>query len=133
MMRLCKLLLDTSTLLLVSEGIDLEFKLREDLDCDKIELYTLDVIVGELRSLALSKSVKKAPPAKYALEYLASHVTVLSTGSSEAFGDKALLNYVTSNPDYIIVTLDKKLRKLLKLAGFKVATWWSSRRRFSIA
>lgn len=132
-MRLCKILLDTSTLLLVSEGVDLEIKLREDLDCDKIELYTLDVVVSELRSLASSKSVRRAPPAKHALEYVAKHVKVVSTGSSESSGDKALLNYVSANPEYVVVTLDKKLRKLMKLAGFKVATWWYSRRRFSIA
>lgn len=132
-MRLCKILLDTSTLLLVSEGVDLEIKLREDLDCDKIELYTLDVVVSELRSLASSKSVRRAPPAKHALEYVAKHVKVVNTGSGEFSGDKALLDYVPVNPEYVVVTLDKKLRKLMKLAGFKVATWWYSRRRFSIA
>lgn len=132
-MRLCKILLDTSTLLLVGEGVDLEIELREDLDCDKIELYTLDVIVDELRSLASSRSVRRAPPAKHALEYVSKHVKVVSTGSSESSGDKALLDYVSANPEYVVVTLDKKLRKLLKVAGFKAATWWSSRRRFSIA
>lgn len=133
-MRLCKVLLDTNTLLLlVTEGIDLAIKLREDLDCDKIELYTLDVIVEELKSLASSRSVRKAPSARHALEYVAKHVAVLSTEGSETLGDKALLSYVSSNPDYIVVTLDKRLRKLLKLVGCRVATWWSSRRRFSIA
>lgn len=132
-MRLCKVLLDTSALLLVSEGIDLNIKLREDLDCDKIELYTLDVVVRELKSLASSKSVRKAPPARHALEYVASHVLIIDTGTNDVSGDRALLNYVSVNPDYIVVTLDKKLRKLLKLAGFRVVTWWSSKRRFSIA
>ncbi|MGC8975045.1 MAG: hypothetical protein ACP5KB_02470 [Thermoprotei archaeon] len=132
-MRLCKVLLDTSALLLVSEGIDLDIKLREDLDCDKVEMYTLDVVVRELKSLASSKSVRKAPPARHALEYVASHVLIVDTGINDVSGDKALLSYVSANPDYIVVTLDKKLRKLLKLAGFRVVTWWSSRRRFSIA
>lgn len=133
MVRLCKLLLDTSALLLVGEGVDLEVKLREDLDCDKVEIYTLDTIVSELRSLASSRSVKKAPPAKHALDFVASRVIVVSAGASGVSGDKALLTYASSNPEYIVVTLDRKLRKLLKLVGVKVATWWSSKRRFSIA
>mgnify|MGYP000219628371 CR=1 FL=1 len=132
-MRLCKLLLDTSALLLVSEGVDLDIKLREDLDCDRVELYTLDVVVSELRNLASSKSVKKAPPAKHALEYVTKHVMVVKTGIDEGLGDRALISYASANPDYIVVTLDKKLRKLLKLMGVKVVTWWSSRCRFSIA
>ncbi len=132
-MRLCKLLLDTSALLLVSEGVDLDIKLREDLDCDRVELYTLDVVVSELRNLASSKSVKKAPPAKHALEYVAKHVMVVKTGVDEGLGDRALISYASANPDYIVVTLDKKLRKLLKLMGVKVVTWWFSRCRFSIA
>ncbi|MEO3993459.1 MAG: hypothetical protein QN229_04035 [Desulfurococcaceae archaeon TW002] len=132
-MRLCKLLLDTSALLLVGEGVDLEIKLREDLDCDRVELYTLDTIVSELRDLASSRSVKKAPPAKHALDFVTNRVIVVSTGTTNLSGDKALLTYASLNPEYIVVTLDRKFRKSLKLVGVKVATWWSSKRRFSIA
>lgn len=132
-MRLCKFLLDTSVLLLIFEGVDLKIKLREDLDCDKVELHTLDVMVGELESLALSRSVKRAPPARYALNYVRDYVTVLKTDGGGASGDESILKYVASNPDYIVVTLDERLRKLLKVAGVRVATWWSSKQRFTIA
>ncbi|MEM0014179.1 MAG: hypothetical protein QXS42_02185 [Zestosphaera sp.] len=132
-MRLCKFLLDTSTLLLVSEGVDLSTKLQEDLDCDRVELYTLDAVVRELESLASSRSVRKAPPARHALNYVRERVAVLKAGEGEASGDNSILKYAASNPEYIIVTLDERLRKLLKVAGVRVATWWFSKRRFTTA
>lgn len=132
-MRLCKFLLDTSVLLLIFEGVDLRIKLQEDLDCDRVELYTLDVVVRELESLASGRSVKKAPPAKYALNYVRNYVTVLNTDRKGISGDESILKYVANNPDYIVVTLDERLRELLKAAEVRVVAWWSSKRRFTIA
>ena len=132
-MRVCKFLLDTSALLLTSEGLDLGIKIGEDLDCDKVELYTLSNVIRELESLASSRSLKKAPPARHALNYVKEHVSILTVDDPSALGDEAIIKHAVNNPDFIVVTLDRRLRELLKSAGVRAATWWFSKRRFSIA
>jgi len=134
-MKICKVLLDTSAFLLVAEGIDLLDELNRVLECEGIELYTLQEVVKELRNIADSRASRKSPAATIALDYIfrKNKVKVIPSDVEFHTADKAIIDFTKANNDFIVVTLDRRLKKALKSMNVKVLTWWYSRRRFSRA
>ncbi len=134
-MKFCKVLLDTSALLLATEGIDFLDELNKALECDKIELYTLQEVIEELKNIASSKASRKSPAATIALDYIlrSGKINVITSNVRFHTADEAIIDFTKLNKDFIVVTLDRKLRKTLKSMDVKVLTWWYCRRKFSRA
>lgn len=125
------MLLDTSALLLLYEGVD-PLQAIEDLLQGRVEFYTLDAVVKELRSLAERVGSRKGRAARLALQHIVSSgaVKTIETGFA-GLADEAIVKFASLHKDFIVVTLDEELRRRLKELGVRVLTWWFGRRRFS--
>ncbi len=126
-----RVLLDTSALLLIYDGIDI-FNAIEDLLERKPEFMTLDSVINELNKLSSKSGSKRGLAARFILNKgLLNKVDVIESGQPNLLPDEAIINYVKKDPEVIVVTLDKELRKKLKAVGVKTLTWWLGRRKFA--
>lgn len=133
--RICEIVLDTSALLLVYEGVSPIMEALEALRgyCSETRVALLAHVVGELNRLAAGRG-RRAVAARLALAELSKREIAISTvdvlGCCET--DECILRYAHSarGVEAIVLTADKKLAKALKRNGIKYMTWWRSRRRF---
>ena len=126
-----RVLLDTSVLLLIYEGIDI-FSGIEDFLERGLEFETLDSVINELKRLSNKPGSRKGLAARFILsEGVLNKVTVIKTGNPGLLPDEAIVNYVRRSPEIVVVTLDKELRRKLKALGVKTLTWWLGRKRFA--
>lgn len=133
--RTCNLVLDTSALLLVSEGVDPVQEAVEVLEgyCSDVRVVLLSPVIQELHRLASGRG-RKAAVARLALGELNKHggrvQKVDFSGCSAA--DDCILKYSqgVQNAEVVVLTTDKRLARTLKETGIRYITWWRSRRRF---
>ncbi|MCD6323764.1 MAG: hypothetical protein J7L55_01480 [Desulfurococcales archaeon] len=126
-----KLILDTNVFLLLYEGIN-PLEELEELFGGRAEFYTLKPVIHELKKLSGKKGSRKGRAASLVLDSgILGRVKVIEFEGRSQNVDESILEYVSSNPEFAVVTLDAELRNRLKNAGIKVLTWWRSMHRFS--
>ncbi len=129
MLSKCKVLLDTSVVLLVYDGID-PIELIDDVLNMKCDYFIPDIVIDELIRLASRDIGIRSRAARLALQYLRDRVKIIHTTRRYETADEFFKEYATNNPSIIIVTNDDELKKELKSKGIKVLTWWLSKRKF---
>lgn len=133
--RTCELVLDTSALLLVYEGVSPIVEAVEALEsyCSETKVVLLAQVVRELNKLAAGRG-RRAVAARLALAELNKQGTAISTVDVTGCcgTDECILEYAhgVRGAEAIVLTADKKLAKALKRNGIKYMTWWKSRRKF---
>lgn len=133
--RICELVLDTSGLLLIAEGVDPISEAREVLEgqCSGVDIVLLPAVLDELTSIASGRG-RRAIAARIALSKLSEFGSKVRRASfaecTEA--DECILKYSESlsEADAVVLTVDKELASMLKRNGIKYITWWRSKRRF---
>jgi len=126
----CKVLLDTSTLMLVYDGVD-PIELIDDAIEAKCEYLVPEPVIDELIRLSTQGIGFKSKAARLALKYLSGKVSVISLkGKKFKTADDFIKEYVKLNPDVIVATLDEDLKNYLKKLGIRIITWWFSKRKF---
>ncbi|MEM0361765.1 MAG: hypothetical protein QXY36_01025 [Sulfolobales archaeon] len=131
----CKVLLDSSVLLQVYEGIDVIDLISDELGwCD---YYVLDAIINELSKISLSSKSLKGGAARLALEYVRRRgVKVINTGAPNTSGDESILLFFKRDPklreEFIVATNDDMLKRELLRLHVKVITWWSSKFKYVV-
>lgn len=128
----CMVILDSSSLLQVYDGLDVIDLLSDVLG--KCEFFVLDSIVGELIGLSNAEGFK-GKAASLALQYIQLRgVKVINTVFKDLPADSSLIRFFKSDPSlrnrYIVATNDVELRRKLLKLGVKVVTWWSGRHRY---
>jgi rRNA-processing protein FCF1 len=133
-LRKCKVLLDSSVLLQVYDGVDVISLINDELgDC---EYYVLDCILTELSGIAGRSYGFRGRAATLALEYIRMYnVGVISISSHpKCSGDESIVNFLISREDlrkeFIVATNDDGLKKELLRLGIKVVTWWASKFKY---
>ncbi|MCX8208942.1 MAG: hypothetical protein N3G79_04810 [Sulfolobales archaeon] len=129
----CELLLDTSALLLVAEGVN---PVEESLEvlrsrCSGIKLVLLAKVVQELDRLASNRG-RRGIAARLALTEVGRlGVEVVDLVDCDK-ADDCILKYslVTKNLEVVVLTADRKLAKILREYGVRHIVWWRSRRKF---
>lgn len=133
--RTCELVLDTSALLLVCDGVSPIDEAVEVLRgyCSETKIVLLEHVVRELNRLAAGGG-RRAVAARLALAEINKRGSAIATADVvDCCGtDECILKYArgASGVEAIVLTADKKLAKALKRGGIKYMTWWKSRRRF---
>jgi len=122
----CLVVLDTSVLLMIYEGVDVIEKLDEALGA-RCEYYVTEGVIKELIRLSTIHQGRKGRAARLALEYLKGKVNVLYTREDFPVADEEIENVVMSIKGFIVATNDKELRRRLKRLGVRVVTWWEGR------
>jgi len=125
----CKVLLDTSVLLLIYDGVD-PIEGIDDALSTKCDYYVPDIVLDELIKLASKNTGIKSKAARLALQYMSGKVKVMITNRKYRTADEFIKKYVTSDPSIIVATMDDELKRELKSRGIRVITWWFSRRKF---
>jgi len=125
----CKVLLDTSVLLLIYDGVD-PIEGIDDALSTKCDYYVPDIVLDELIKLASKNTGIKSKAARLALQYMRGKVKVMITNRKYRTADEFIKKYVTSDPSIIVATMDDELKRELKSRGIRVITWWFSRRKF---
>lgn len=133
--RECKVLLDSSVLLQVYEGIDVVDLIYDELG--KCSYYVLDSVINELSKISLSSKGPKGRAARLALDYIQRrNIMIINTELLNISGDEAILNFFKKTPnakeEFIVATNDDSLKKELLRLGVKVITWWFSRFKYVI-
>lgn len=133
-LRKCKVLLDSSVLLQVYDGVDVINLINEELG--SCEYYVLDCIVTELSSIVSRSYGFRGRAAALALEYIRKYgVGVISSSSSpKCSGDESIVAFLMSSEDlrreFIVATNDDELKRELLKLGVKVITWWASKFKY---
>lgn len=132
MSKECMVILDSSSLLQVYDGLDVIDLLSDVLG--RCEFFVLDSIIGELINLSTTEGFK-GRAASLALHYIRLRgIKVINTVFKGLPADLSLIRFFKSDPSlrnkYVVATNDVELRsKLLKL-GVKVVTWWPGKHRY---
>ncbi len=128
-MRELRVILDTSALLLSYEGVDVLEELSKELPV-RVEYFTLDTVVDELRALSKRRGSWRGRAAKFVLENIIGRIKVINTELKGLGTDESILEFIRRNPDYVVVTLDNELKERLRRCNVKVITWWHGKRKF---
>lgn len=114
-----KIILDTNTLMAVSQfGIDI-FSALEAQTPERYELFVLDKIVKELEKLINNSRLSEQKAAKLALELIKhKKIGIIQTPDNNLSADNELLTL----KGYAVVTQDKELKEKLKKIGTEVLT-----------
>lgn len=134
-LRECKILLDSSVLLQIYEGIDVFELINQEVG--KCGYYVLDCIIKELNKISTNSKGFKGRAARLALDYLGKRdVEVITTDLCDLRGDESIIQFFKMNPtarnSFIVATNDGGLKKELLKLGVKVLTWWSSKFRYVV-
>jgi len=133
-LRKCKVLLDSSVLLQVYDGVDVINLINEELG--SCEYYVLDCILTELSSIVSRSYGFRGRAAALALEYIRKHsVGIISSSSTpKCSGDESIVAFLMSSEDlrrkFIVATNDDELKRGLLKLGVKVITWWASKFKY---
>jgi hypothetical protein len=127
-----KVLLDTSVLLQVYEGIDVLEKIERALGT-QCEFYVLDAVLDEL--IRLSQGVgRRGKAARLAISYMRNKVKLITFKGEQGKTDDIIMEFMRRNKgEFVIATNDKKLRKDLKKMNVKIVTWWLGKYEYAQA
>jgi len=114
-----KIILDTNSLLAISQfKVDIFGALYNQID-DKLELFVLDKIVNELEKLIKESRLSEQKAAKLALELIKHKgIGVIITPDDGLTADEELLRL----KGYSVLTQDRELKRKLKEKGTEVLT-----------
>ncbi|MCX8184355.1 MAG: hypothetical protein N3E43_01170 [Sulfolobales archaeon] len=131
--RICGLVLDTSALLLVAEGVNSVEEALEILRsrCSNVKLILLTEVTQELSKLASGRG-RKGIAARLALAELGKlGVEKIESVDCDRVDD-CILKYSLDvrNLEVVVLTADRKLAKILRENNVRHIIWWKSRRRF---
>ncbi len=121
-------ILDTSSLLITYEGIDI-FSSIEELLNSKCYFLVPHTVIEELLRLSL-KGGRKSRAANLTLKLLRGKVFVYGLGRFRLADEEVKELSKLFKNDLYVVTLDDELKKVLKGLGIKVITWWFSKYKF---
>ncbi|MCD6428135.1 MAG: 30S processome protein Utp24 [Desulfurococcales archaeon] len=130
----CRVLLDTSVLLMLYDGIDVIEEIEDSLNV-KCEFYTPTAVVNELLKLKDQRSGWRSRAAAIALQYIEGRVEVVEhpPGRKCSTADEAIVDIARVRGDeFIYATVDRELKQKLRELKVPVLTWWLGRRRFVI-
>ncbi len=137
--RLCRVVLDTSALLIIGEhGSTREIADALEGVCDSLTLVILKPVLDEVSRIALEKG-RRGLAARLFLKlvsegYISSEVVeVKACGNTDECVLKYSLELKSSGERVIVATLDKELSERLKEVGIMYVTWWYSRKRFTLS
>jgi len=122
----CIVLIDTSVLLLISEGLaSLEDFIQSVQEC---RVIVPDFVVEELKRLALQGG-KRGKLASWALSNIISRFEIAESGVEVNTVDDALLS-LAQRLGAIIATADAELRGRARHRGIRTIYYWTAKRRF---
>ncbi len=124
------ILLDTSVLLLLYEGIDV-FERISDALLTKCKYVTLSSVVEELMRLSQVSHGRKGRAARLALTAIPKHVEVIDV-VSRGSADEDIINYVNKYRYIYVATADRGLKERLMGMGIKVIFYRRSKRGFEV-
>lgn len=112
-----KALLDANFLMIPGEfGVDI---LSELLNIGYTEVFTLDLVVGELKKLSVGEG-KKSRSARIGLEFIRKGGVVILNAEEEKTDDEILR--LAKSKEYAACTQDKDLIKRIKKSGGRFIT-----------
>jgi len=122
----CIVLVDTSILLLISEGLaSLEDFIQSAQEC---RIIVPDFVVEELKRLALQGG-KRGKSASWALSNVIPRFEVAESGVEVSTVDDALLT-LAQRLGATIATADAELRGRARHRGLRTIYYWAAKRRF---
>ena len=133
-LKRCRVLLDTSVLLMLYDGIDVIEEIEDSLNV-KCEFYTPTAVVNELLKLKGQRSGWRSRAAAIALQYIKEKVKVMEHSPGRKYGtaDEAIVDIARARgEEFIYATVDKELKQKLRKLKVPVLTWWFGRRKFVI-
>ena len=133
-LKKCRVLLDTSVLLMLYDGIDVIEEIEDSLNI-RCEFYTPAAVVGELLKLREQRSGWRSRAAAIALQYIKEKVKVMEhpSGRKYSTADEAIVDIARERgEEFIYATVDRELKQKLRELKVPVLTWWLGRRKFVI-
>ncbi len=130
----CRILLDTSVLLMLYDGIDVIEEIEDSLSI-KCEFYVPTAVVNELLKLKDQRSGWRSRAAAIALQYIKGKVKVMEhpPGKKYSTADEVIVDIAkVRGEEFIYATVDKELKEKLRELEVPVLTWWLGRRKFVI-
>lgn len=114
-----KIVLDTNTLMAVSQfGIDIFATIDSQIQ-DKYRIFVLDKVINELEKLINTARLSEKKAAKLALGLIKhKRIEIMQTPEDGLTADDELLNL----QGYAVITQDKELKEKLKEKGIEVLT-----------
>lgn len=110
-----RVILDTSILLLLYDGVDVFGDIRSVLEANP-ECIVPRHVVNELEKLISSKSIHKRKAAQLALSIVEKQCRIVDVESVDKTDD-AIIKLVLSDRDSIVATADNELRRRLRELG----------------
>ncbi len=137
--RLCRVVLDTSALLVIGEHGSTH-GIAEALEgfCDSLTLVIPRPALDEVSRIALEKG-RRGLAARLFLKLVGEGYISPEVAEARACGDtdECVLKYARElkslGERVIVVTLDRELSERLKEIGVVCVTWWYSRKRFTLS
>jgi len=137
--NLCRVVLDTSALLVIGKHGNFS-EIAEALEgvCDGLTFVTPKRVLDEVSRIALEKG-RRGLAARLLLKLLSKGylnpevVEVGSCASADECVLKLTLELKSSGERVVAVTLDRELSERLKEFEILCATWWHSRRKFTLS
>lgn len=109
-----KALLDTNFLMIPGEfGVDI---LSELLNLGYTEVFTLDLVIGELKKLSVGRD-KKSRNARIGMEFIRKGEVVVLESEKEKADDEIFR--LAKTKEYVACTQDKELINKIKRAGLR--------------
>ena len=127
--RISKAVYDTSVLMLAYQGVDVIGGVQEVLESNPECVVPLPVI-RELERLASSGRLHARRAARLALEIVRSKCRIVECESPNA--DDAVIEYALRDPEAIVVTADKELRRRLREKGLPHVYYRAHKRGFEL-
>jgi len=131
----CKILLDTSILLMLYEGVDIIEEIENTLGT-KCEFYVLIEVLNELRRLSEVGIGWRSKAASMALQYIKGRIKVVEQVLEKnecSDVDEAIVNAAKKyGSEFIYATADKELKRKLRELNVPVLTWWLGKRKFVV-
>lgn len=130
MIRIPIVILDTSSLLITYEGIDVFTGIEEVLGsrCFFIVPYT---VIEELFKLSLRVG-RRSKAANLVLKLLRGRVFIYGHRKFRLADEEIVSISTYFRDEAYVVTIDDELKKKLKKLGIKVITWWFSKEKFVV-
>jgi len=130
----CRVILDTSVLLMVYEGVDVIEEIENSLGI-KCEFLIPSAVISELVRLRNQKTGWKGRASAVALQYIEGKASEYKVPLSMNYrtADDAIVDIAKNFRDkFIYATVDKELKQRLRGLNVPILTWWFGKRKFTI-
>lgn len=130
----CRVILDTSVLLMVYEGVDVIEEIENSLGI-KCEFLIPSAVISELVRLRNQKTGWKGRASAVALQYIEGRASEYKVPLSMNYrtADDAIVDIAKNFRDkFIYATVDKELKQRLRGLNVPILTWWFGKRKFTI-